>query len=342
MRHSHQEENYCANPGMKDYEQMLGHFPLNVGRMHDWEQITDPSVSPEERERRARALPKPGQVPTDHERDLLREKTKARGPDREGGAENLLRSTNPDCPREAAAASPQEPGAQGQEPAAAPENLVRPRATKKQMLERITFCRNALINGAPHDEVVLVAMQNFGLKRRMAQIYVRWAKRRLAAEAGREDYLGHLQLSKLQCERLLAQVQERTFQCQDLKIYASLLRQVIALMKYRDLTMASIHAHRTATKRDKSADAAAAMHKRERMFVMPRDEFFERLENMRNLWWRQWYEELAEPLVKELFGEDKAARFRAEQEQKKQQQAPPGTEPPPPAAASQPPAVASG
>ncbi len=79
---------------------------------------------------------------------------------------------------------------------------TRRRASREQLRSRLGRVRQWLIDGRSSRRIVRACQERFGVRRRMAQLYLRRAKHRLAGELAAEDYLAQLQLSRLQYERL--------------------------------------------------------------------------------------------------------------------------------------------
>jgi hypothetical protein len=191
-----------------------------------------------------------------------------------------VRSAPP--PAEAAAAVPppaterraREKAAHGGDEAAAAAQAAgrRQRATKRQMSER----RAAVIH---------YARQTWQVGRRMAQLYIQAARRRLADDATREDHLADLQLSKLRHDHLYSRAAHWLDQCDDPRTAAVLLGRMLHIQKDRDLTCAMIKEHRAAVQRDRSPDSDTASERRRRLITMDFDEWFERMEHWRNMWW---------------------------------------------------------
>ncbi len=163
-----------------------------------------------------------------------------------------------------------------------------PRCTRQQKIERMAILRRALVEGVPMPQLVKAAKLQFKIGKRSVQLYVKEIREKWATEAGQADYLAHLWQSKLQREELYHIAYRKLQKEADPKVVASLLRQANVIRKDRDHLMASVLEHRQSTQRDKSPDSAADTAQRQRIIQMPFDEWFERLEHMRNLWWYQW------------------------------------------------------
>ncbi len=189
-------------------------------------------------------------------------------------------------------------GAESSKPRSAAEEgstATRPtrrRATPAQLRSRLGVVREWLVQGMNSVRVVHACREQFGVGRRMAQLYVKKAKQGLANEAAREDYLAHLQISRLQHESLLDRVRgalERVGD--DPRLLNTLLRTAALFLKRRDELMAGIVEHRAATNRDKSPDARDESAGRRGMIEMPYEEWFERLGNMHYTWRTLWEKE---------------------------------------------------
>jgi hypothetical protein len=251
MRYPHQEQNYRDNPAMKDYEDMLGHSPLNFTNYEDFLRATDKAAGSGKREAGAAAAVK--------------------GQAAEGGAED-------------AKAAPGTEELRGPRPR-------KKHATKRQVQERLASLANMLLENVPVARVYRLAQDYWGIGRRMTQLYLQRIRKKMAAEASKADYLAHLWLSKLQKDQLIYRAIDKLDQCEAPRDFANVLRACHQLMKDRDGLMASVLAHRAATQRDHSPDGAAATARRGKMMEMPFDELFERLEHLRNLWWWEWNQE---------------------------------------------------
>ncbi len=168
----------------------------------------------------------------------------------------------------------------------------RTRATPAQLRSRLGVVREWLVQGMNSVRIVHACREQFGVGRRMAQLYVKKAKQRLANEAAREDYLAHLQISRLQHESLLDRLRgalERVGD--DPRLLNTLLRTAALFLKRRDELMATIVEHRAATNRDRSPDARDESAGRKGMIEMPYEEWFERLGNMHYTWRTLWEKE---------------------------------------------------
>jgi hypothetical protein len=110
----------------------------------------------------------------------------------------------------------------------------------------------------------------------------------MANDASNEDYLGHLQLSRLQHENLVELARRELEKCATPRERLAVLRFMGAMLKQRDQLVASIQEHRRFCKRDTSPDGEQARLKRGRMVKMPIDEVFERDENMKRNWNHEW------------------------------------------------------
>jgi hypothetical protein len=175
---------------------------------------------------------------------------------------------------------------------------VRRRATKEQLRMRLALVREWLVDGWPSDRILHVAQEKFHLRRRMAQLYLRRAKQCLANEAAGEDYLAHLQLSRLQNEKLYQltmQEVERIGVGENPRVKNSLLRTAGQLLKRRDEVVSIAVEHRAAVSRDRSPDADQEKLKRRGVIEMPVAEWFERLSNMHYTWRLLWEKEKAMP-----------------------------------------------
>jgi hypothetical protein len=164
-------------------------------------------------------------------------------------------------------------------------------ATKQQVQERLAAIQTWMLDGMDQRRLLIAIRTFFGLGKRMAQIYIKRVKDGYAEEASQADYLAHLWISKLQHEELAAKARDRLPHCADHRVFATVLRGCLQALKARDTVMASILEHRARTKRDQSPDSRQAKAKRCRKMVMPVEEFWERLEHLRNSWWWEWNQE---------------------------------------------------
>jgi hypothetical protein len=164
-------------------------------------------------------------------------------------------------------------------------------ATKQQVQERLAAIHTWMLDGMDQRRLLIAIRTFFGLGKRMAQIYIKRVKDGYAEEASQADYLAHLWISKLQHEELAAKARDRLPHCADHRVFATVLRGCLQALKARDTVMASILEHRARTKRDTSPDSRQARAHRSRQMVMPVEEFWERLEHLRNSWWWEWNQE---------------------------------------------------
>ncbi len=300
-RYPAQPERYEKSPGMRDYENMLGHYDLNFSDFDaylahtqcavgsgkggnpppriddlgpDWKKETD-SVQ--------------GSVFSGQEAAVggqQAEDVAPPGEGYEGKPAETPGGIDGELPENSALADASlTPDAS---PNPEPRTLNPKKATKRQILERIAAIRLWLQEGVMPAQIVTYAQQLWGIKRRMCQIYLKRVREGWAKQASKADYLAHLWHSKLQRETLIAKAMPKLDQAADLRGFTGTLRCLTALLKDRDNVMASVLEHRVATERDESPDGAKAKAHRQRMVVMPWDEFFERLEHMRNTWWYKW------------------------------------------------------
>jgi len=204
--------------------------------------------------------------------------------------EDLLRE-NPVPGDGVAGAESSKPRSSGAEdPASAPPR--RKRATPAQVRSRLGIVREWLVQGRDRPSILHACREQFGVGRRMAQLYVKKAKQGLANEAAREDYLAHLQISRLQHEGLLDRVRAALDRAgNDPKLMNTLVRTAAQLLKRRDDLVAGIVEHRVASNRDKSPDARDEKAGRKGMIEMPIEEWFERLGNMHYTWRTLWEKE---------------------------------------------------
>jgi hypothetical protein len=184
-------------------------------------------------------------------------------------------------------------GASKPAPLAEGWHVPRPKkhATKQQVQERLAAIQTWMLEGMDQQRLLIAIRTFFGLGKRMAQIYIKRVKDGYAEEASQADYLAHLWISKLQHEELAAKARDRLPHCADHRVFATVLRGCLQALKARDNVMASILEHRARTKRDQSPDSRQARAQRRRLMVMPVEEFWERLEHLRNSWWWEWNQE---------------------------------------------------
>lgn len=132
-------------------------------------------------------------------------------------------------------------------------------------------------------QIVAYAKATWGVGKRMTQLYVQRVKQDWAEAAGKEDYLAHLWLAKLQRERLIGELFKRLDQKIETKELVSLLRVAHPHLKERDQLMASVLEHRQVAKRDASPDSEKAGHQRMGMVVMPMNEFIARFDEYKRM-----------------------------------------------------------
>jgi hypothetical protein len=185
-------------------------------------------------------------------------------------------------------------------------------ATKQQVQERLAAIQTWMLEGMDQQRLLIAIRTFFGLGKRMAQIYIKRVKDGYAEEASQADYLAHLWISKLQHEELAAKARDRLPHCADHRVFATVLRGCLQALKARDTVMASILEHRARTKRDQSPDSRQARARRGRQMVMPVEEFWERLEHLRNSWWWEWNQEQMQKQDAEKLLREQAAQQVAE------------------------------
>jgi hypothetical protein len=165
-------------------------------------------------------------------------------------------------------------------------------ATKQEVRDRLITITYWLVEGYSTPEIINNARQAFGIGTRMVQLYLQRVRAKMAEEASQADYLAHLYQSKLQHDHLYAKAASKLHHCgEDPKVFATLLRGCLQVLKARDNLMAAILEHRMRTKRDQSPDSRQARARRSRKMVMPVEEFWERLEHLRNSWFWEWNQE---------------------------------------------------
>jgi hypothetical protein len=209
--------------------------------------------------------------------------------------DEFLRVTDPNNPgtREQGSGIGKPGTAEAAAPLADGWHVPRPKkhATRQQVQERLAAIQTWMLDGMDQQRLLIAIRTFFGLGKRMAQIYIKRVKDGYAEEASQADYLAHLWISKLQHEELAAKARDRLPHCADHRVFATVLRGCLQALKARDQVMASILEHRARTKRDTSPDSRQARARRRRLMVMPVEEFWERLEHLRNSWWWEWNQE---------------------------------------------------
>ncbi len=308
-RYPAQPERYEKSPGMRDYENMLGHYDLNFSDFDAYlahtqcavgsgkggnppPRIDDlgPDWKPEVRGQKSEVGDQKSEVSGQQAEDVAPAGGAGEGKPAEtlggidlGAPENIA----PDAAGSFLNAEPRTLNPDSLNPEPRTLNTAK-KATRRQILERIAAIRLWLQEGVMPAQIAAYAQTLWGIKRRMCQIYLKRVREGWAKQASKVDYLAHLWHSKLQRETLIAKAMPKLDQAADLRGFTGTLRCLTTLLKDRDNVMASVLEHRVATERDESPDGAKAKAHRQRMVVMPWDEFFERLEHMRNTWWYKW------------------------------------------------------
>jgi hypothetical protein len=304
-RYPAQPERYRENPAFEDYEKILGHSELNFSP-EDFLRVTAGAVkSPEERAQADAAWeklsmaeklkgPPPAYLSTP---GLRAEEVALCNPElARACSESGKKGSGIGVPGSGKAAAEQdrdvapqvsspEPGTPNPEPR--PRRRT-PRCTKKVHKERLEIVAQWLQLSASNEDIYRACKLEFGVGRRMAQLYIKEVKAGWANAAGKEDFLADQWRSKLQLDRLIHKGFKDLDAIEDPTKSATMLRTLDRLIKHRDETMEEIRHHRAVTKRDQSPDSKAAKMLRGEILRMPYAELAERLENLRNLWFHEW------------------------------------------------------
>ncbi len=115
-----------------------------------------------------------------------------------------------------------------------------------ELRERLLCVSEWLLDGQPQHEMVALAMARWSIERRTAQVYLQKARRRLAAQAAREDRMFYLRLSQMQRDRLMRLVFRHMeiiehHTPQKLRALTGLVAATCRLLDSRDQTATAIH-----------------------------------------------------------------------------------------------------
>jgi hypothetical protein len=247
-RYPGQFARYQQNPAAGDYEAILGKSPVNVRTFEEFERVTEP----------------------------LRE--------REKEVEEAAAVAAGYPAGDAASDSP------NAKPRAAKKKKKKhtPRCTKKEKNRRLEIFTNGMTQGMTNAELKKLGPLMFNISERSALIYMKQCRAMLANAASKRDHLAHLELSKRQHEHLYSIALSNIKKIEDPTKVASLIRAANCTLKQRDAVQEDIRHHRVVTRRDKSPDSKRRTMERNDYIYMPKDEFFERLENLRNIWWYEF------------------------------------------------------
>jgi len=213
-----------------------------------------------------------------------------------GGLEEVTtsaRETEEEC---CAAASPLplgpgSPGGADQPPprdGAKPGKKRTPRCTKSVLRYRRERVADWMLAGGSSAQVIQACADEFGVKRRQAQLYMKMVRTQWANRGSRQDHLALLYQSQEQCNKLLTRAVMDLNRITDPTKSPNMLRTIVSILKLRDEKAEEIRHHRRITRRDKSPDSRSATQLREEILSMPFDEFLERIECLRNHWFHEW------------------------------------------------------
>jgi hypothetical protein len=163
-----------------------------------------------------------------------------------------------------------------------------PRCTNKVLRDRLELVAEWMLAGASNAQVIQGCAEQFGVKRRQAQLYMKMVRSQFANRASHQDHLALLYQSQEQCNKLLARAVLDLNRTTDPTKSPNMLRTIVSIIKLRDEKAEEIRHHRRITRRDKSPDSRSATRLREQIISMPFDEFLERIECLRNHWFHEW------------------------------------------------------
>ncbi len=196
-RYPAQPERYEKSPGMRDYENMLGHYDLNFSDFDAYLAHTQCAVGSG---KGGNPPPRIDDLGPDWKSEVGGQKSEVGGQQSEdvapaGGAGEGKPAETPGGIDPA----PPEDIALGDASLtpdsslnADPRTLNPKKATKRQMLERLAAIRLWLQEGVMPAQIVTYAQQLWGIKRRMCQIYLKRVREGWAKQASKVDYLAHL------------------------------------------------------------------------------------------------------------------------------------------------------